>query len=134
MVDIFRTLIMPDAFVWLAREIAAAFGPGGEGMWTTGLSADGQEPASHFISSGYIPEAFACLAPLQVWEIGEDGWHMSGSEPGDPAAVYAAASGAGLACTLAEIEALFAAADVNEQEPFVAMDRLGIKLVQADEP
>lgn len=134
MADIFRTLIVSAASVDLARAIAAAFGPGGEGMWTTGLSADGQEPASHFISSGYIPEAFAYLVPLQVWEIGEDGWHMSGSEPGDPASVYAAASGGGLECTLAEIEALFAAADVTEQEPFAAMDRIGIKLVQADEP
>jgi hypothetical protein len=132
--DIFRTLIIPTANVELARSIAASFGPGGEGMWTTPLSSDGQEPASHYISSGYIPAEFAYLVPCQTWAQDEDGaWVMTGSEPGDPVAVYEAASQAGVECTQADVDALFAASDVTEQEAFVAMARMGLQIVQAEE-
>lgn len=128
--DIFRTLIIPAAHVALAREIAASFGPGGQGMWTTPLSATGLDPATHFISSGFVPEQFAFMVPCQTWEQDEDGaWVMTASEPGDPQAVYEAASAAGVSCTLADVEATFAAADVTPQEPFVAMSRLGLSIV-----
>ena len=33
-------------------------------------------------------------------------------------------------CTLAEIEDLFTSADITEQDPWVALGRLGLKLVQ----
>lgn len=129
--DKFATLIVLASDAPLAREIAAAFGPGGVGMWTTPLSADGFEPATHFISSGYIPEAFAYMVPFQVWALDEDGaWGMTASDPGNPVAVYEAASAEGVSCTLADVEAIFASADVTEQEPFVAMDRLGLKMIQ----
>ena len=128
--DIFRTLIVPTAHVDLARAIAASFGPGGDGMWTTPLSATGADPASHYISSGFVPEAFAYMVPLQVWEQNEDGaWVLVSSEPGDPVAVYTAATEAGVICTQAEVDALFAAADVTAQEPFVAMGRLGLTII-----
>lgn len=130
MPDVFRTLIVTAATAPLAREIAASFGSGGAGMWTTPLSADGLEPASHYISSGYIPAEFAYMVPLQVWEQDENGaWVMTASEPGNPQAVYEAASAAGVSCTLADVEAIFASADVTAQEPFVAMGRLGVKIV-----
>ena len=130
MADAFRTLIVPASQVDLARAIAASFGPGGDGMWTTPLSATGLDPASHYISSGFVPEAFAYMVPLQVWEQNEDGaWVLVSSEPGDPVAVYTAASEAGVICTQAEVDALFAAADVTAQEPFVAMGRLGLAIV-----
>lgn len=128
--DIFRTLIVPASQVDLARAIAASFGPGGDGMFTTPLSATGADPASHYISSGFVPEAFAYMVPCQTWETDEDGaWVMVSSEPGDPVAVYTAASEAGVICTQAEVNALFAAADVTAQEPFVAMGRLGLAIV-----
>ena len=128
--DIFRTLIVPTANVDLARAIAASFGPGGDGMWTTPLSTTGLDPASHYISSGFVPEAFAYMAPCQTWEQDEDGaWVLVSSEPGDPVAVYTAASEAGVICTQAEVDALFAAADVTAQEPFVAMGRLGLTII-----
>ncbi len=130
MADIFRTLIVTAADAPLAREIAASFGPGAVGMWTTPLSADGLDPASHYISSGYIPEAFAYMVPSQTWEQDEAGaWVMTASEPGDPVVVHAAASEAGVSCTLAEVDAIFASADVTAQEPFVAMGRLGLVIV-----
>ena len=128
--DIFRTLIVPAANVELARQIAASFGPGGVGMWTTPLSASGSGQATHYISSGYVPPEYGYLVPLQVWAQDESGnWVLVSSEPGDPVAVYTAATAQGVVCTQADVDALFAAADVTEQEPFVAMGRLGLKII-----
>ena len=99
-------------------------------MFSTPLSTTGLDPASHFISSGFVPEAFAYMVPCQTWETDEDGaWVLVSSEPGDPVAVYTAASEAGVICTQAEVDALFAAADVTVQEPFVAMGRLGLTII-----
>jgi hypothetical protein len=130
MPDIFRTLIVPAANVELARQIAASFGPGGSGMWITPLSATGAEPASHYISSGYVPPEYGYLVPCQTWQQDQDGtWVMTGSEPGDPVAVYNHCVETGVACTQADVDALFAAADVTEQEPFTAMGRLGLQII-----
>ena len=135
MTDIFRTLILPANVTPLAQEIAATLSPGGAGMWTTGLSPTGAEPATHFISTGFIPPEFAHMVPEQFWEQDETGaWVQTGSEPGDPVAVYEACTAAGMTVTLEEIEAVYAVADVTEQEPFVAMGRLGLVLVQSAEP
>jgi hypothetical protein len=131
MPDIFRTMIITASNAPLARELAASFGPGGSGMWQTPLSADGTEPATHFISSGYIPEAFAYMVPSQVWAQDENGdWVMTGSDPGNPVAVYEAATAQGVVTTLADVEAVFATADVTDEEPFAAMGRLGLQIVQ----
>ena len=128
--DIFRTLICPAANVDLARAIATSFGPGGEGMWTTPLSASGSDPATHYISSGYVPPEYGYLVPLQVWSQDQNGdWVLVGSEPGDPVAVYTAATAQGVVCTQADVDALFAAADVTEQEPFTAMGRMGLTMI-----
>lgn len=128
--DAFRTMIIAAANVELARAIAASFGSGGVGMWTTPLSPTGAEPATHYISSGYVPAEFAYLVPCQTWEQGEDGvWVETGSEPGDPFAVYNLAVEAGIPCTQDDIDDLFANADVTAQEPFVAMGRLGMQIV-----
>ncbi len=131
MPDIFRTMILAADTIDLARELAASFGPGGSGMWLTPLSADGTEPATHFISSGYIPEAFAYMVPSQTWAMDENGnWVMVSSDPGNPQAVYEAATAQGVICTLAEVEAVFNTADVTDEEPFAAMGRAGLKIVQ----
>jgi len=130
MADSFRTLIVISATAPLAREVAASFGSGGAGMWTTPLSPTGAEPATHYISTGIIPEEFAYMMPTQYWAQDETGtWTKTGSDPGNPAAVYANASANGVSCTLADIEAIFAAADVTPQEPFTAMGRLGLKII-----
>ena len=135
MTDIFRTLVLPANVTPLAQEIAATLSPGGVGMWTTGLSPTGAEPATHFISTGFIPPEFAHMVPEQFWEQDETGaWVQTGSTPGDPVAVYEACTAAGMTVTLEEIEAVYAVADVTEQEPFVAMGRLGLVLVQSAEP
>ena len=52
--DIFATIIVPAAQAQAARDAAAQI-PGGDGMFTAGLSATGNAPATHYISSGWIP-------------------------------------------------------------------------------
>ena len=100
--DIFRTLIVPDVNVGLARAIAASFGPGGDGMWITPLSPTGYEPATHYISTGLVPPEYGYLVPCQTWTQGEDGdWIMTGEEPGNPEAVYAHCVETGVECTQA---------------------------------
>lgn len=137
MADIFRTLIVPAEHVELARSIAAAFGPGGEGMWTTPLAPENSNTATHYISSGFIPEEFAYMVPNQIWEWvipegdGVDGsWQKTGEETGNPVAVYNLAVEKEIDCTQAQIDSLFATADVTQQEPFVAMKRLGVQILQ----
>ncbi len=70
------------------------------------------------------------MVPEQFWEQDETGaWVQTGSTPGNPQAVYEACTAAGMTVTLEEIEAIFTVADVTEQEPFVAMGRMGLVLV-----
>lgn len=128
MADLFRTLIVRAADAPLARGIAAGFGPGGVGMWTTPLSTTGSNPATHYISSGLIPADFASLSPCDVWE---DGVKVS-SYAGDAATVFAYASQAGLQVTLEQIIAVFSNSDVSTQQPFDAMARLGLKIINPE--
>jgi len=128
--DMFRTLVIAAQDADNARAIAAAFGPGGTGMWTTPLSATGAEPASHYISSGYIPQEFVSLAPCTEWAMDEDGnWIAVSTYEGDAATVYAYAEQAGLGISLADIQGIFARADVSAQEPFVHMGRMGVQII-----
>jgi len=128
--DSFRTMIVPAQHVDLARQLAASFGPGGEGMWTTALSKTGSDPAASYISTGYVPEEYAVLMPLQVWELDENqSWQETSSTPGDPVAIYQLASSQGVACTQEQVTALLADVDVTEQEPFTALDRLQLKII-----
>jgi hypothetical protein len=109
--DIFRTLIIAATDADLTRQIAASFGPGGAGMFTTPLSSDGTEPATHYISSGYIPEQFANLLT-------------------DPVAVYEVATANGVVTTQDAVDDIFANADISDEEPFHAMARLALVIVQ----
>lgn len=61
--DVFRTIIVPAAQQSAAQEVAP-------GCFTTGLSADGSTPATHYIASGYLPmdqvDAIALLEGVDV--------------------------------------------------------------------
>lgn len=130
--SLFRTIIVNEDNVALARQLCA-LEAGGAGMLTTGLSIDGSAPATQFISSGECPPLIVQYCPVQTWEQQEDGtWVETGSTPGDAQAVFDASQAADppMVCTLADIEALFAASDITEQDPWVALGRLGLKLVQ----
>lgn len=126
----FRTIIVPAANVDLARQLCA-LEPGGAGMLTTGLSADGAAPATHFISTGYCPPLIVQVCPVQTWEQVDGAWVEVGHTSGNPQAAVDAAQAADppVPCTLAEVQALFDASDITEQEPFVAMSRLGLQIV-----
>lgn len=54
--EIFATIIVTAQKADEARTLAATF-PGGEGMLTSALSESGNEPATHYISSGYADSA-----------------------------------------------------------------------------
>lgn len=130
MTDTFATLIVQAQDAPTSRAIAAAFGPGGANMFTTPLSASGLDPATHYISTGYIPAEFVALSPMATWAQDEDGnWVQTDYYPGDAAAVYGFCQQAGLPYTLAEIEGVFLRSDVSQQEPFVALGRAGLKII-----
>ena len=126
-----RTIVVPAAFQQLAQALcaAAAEGDAGKDMFTTPLSADGTEPASHYISSGPIATEFGDLLPLTTFD--EEGGPTI--RPGDVATVEAIADQAGITLPAGTIAALFNAIDVTEQEPFTAMARLDVQIVQVAE-
>jgi len=131
MSDIFRSMIIPAAQVALAREIAVTLDPAhNANMWITPLSPTGAEPDTHYISSGLIPDAFASMVPCVFWAWQDDARVAVDAYPGDPITVYEACIAAGMTVTQDEIDELFAASDVSDQEPFVAMGRLGLQMVQ----
>ena len=130
--DKFRTLILTASVTPLAQQIAGTLSPAGVGMWTTPLAPTAEGPATHYISTGYIGPEFAHMVPCQTWEQVDGEWVITATEPGNPQAVTAACNAAGLAVTLEEVDAIFAVADVTEQDPFVAMGRLGLVLVAAE--
>ena len=120
-----RCLIVPAAYAPLARALCAGVAPGGSGlgMFTTGLSATGQAPASHFISEGMITDEFAYLLPLKAF----DAEGVATITPGQPETIVTLAAGA---ATLEQVNALLAAVDVTQQDPQDAIARLGLQMVQ----
>ncbi len=125
-----RVLIVPAAFQTLAQGLceAMAEGDAGKGMFTTGLSPNGEAPATHYISSGGMAPEFADILPLTT--VDEEG-NVS-IRPGNVAVVETMAAQAGITLPAGTIAALFYAIDVSEQDPFAAMARLGIKLIDGE--
>lgn len=109
---IHRCLVVPAALAPTVRGMCAGLaGPPGEGMFTVGLSADGTAPATHFISSGPIEDTFAGVLA-------------------DPHVMFDACQAGGVAdATLEVCTGLLAACDVSEQQPFEALERLGLHLL-----
>ena len=121
----FRTMIVPSSIVTTVRQLADSFGPAAQNMWQTGLSADGTEPAAHFISTGQIGDDFAAIMPLS--HMVDDVWV---TEPYSAAAFVALAEAAGVTPPPVEqIEQIMGVVDVSDQEPFTAMARLGLVLI-----
>lgn len=61
MSNVHRTIIVPAGMVNAARQLGKEIAPGCHGMWTTGLSPTGNEPATHYVSSGLVDEQFAAV-------------------------------------------------------------------------
>lgn len=132
MTDAMLTMIVPDAQVALARTIAATLSEGGKGIWTTPLSSDGTAPATHWISSGFVPAAWLYMVPVRTYEQTDGAWGLVNQTAGDPAAVIAGCAEQGVTIDAKQVAKLFAAADVTEQEPQTALGRLGLRLVQSE--
>jgi hypothetical protein len=135
--DVYRNLIVPANQAPLARLIAAALDPVNcSDMFTTGLSPTGDEPATHYISSGGISEGFAQLVPFTVWAQEGDPpeWVEVFYDPGEPVTTYELCLQAGLEVKLQDIGALYDSADVTAENPWAAMSRMGLQLVRPPVP
>lgn len=130
-----RTIIVPAAFQQLAQGLceAIAEGDAGKGMFTTGLSATGELPATHYISSGHIEQQFADILPLTTVTQDGEGLPDIHTRPGNVEAVEAMAAQSGIDLPPGAIAALFDAIEVTEQEPITVMARLGVQIAQVDE-
>lgn len=129
--QVYRNMVVPAAHIDLARQICATLAPsGGFAMFGVGLSPTGTEPATHYVSTGHIDADFAELMPLVDWYELDGEWHSHEVSPGAPEIVVALCAEAGFETTVEAVEALFAASDVTEQEPFTAFGRLGLVMVQ----
>ena len=129
-----RTIIIPAALQTKAQGLTKGLaGQAGDGMFTTGLSATGNAPATHYVSSGPISDDMAALLPCtSVSQV--DGKDVVTTAPGMPDAVPALAKKAGITTTLAAIKTLYASIDVSDQEPFAAMARLNLQIVRVPLP
>lgn len=107
---VLRTIVVPDAFVTLAKSLTGGLaGEAGEGMFTTGLSPTGAGPATHWVSSGLIQEEFALLLS-------------------DAALIYEAAGGQ---VPLSSLEGLLEQSTIREADnPHALFEELGLKLIQ----
>ena len=121
------TMILPAAHAPLARALAAFLaGPPGDGMWVTGLSPDGTEPATHYVSSGPVAVEFEPLL--------SDAAALWGAVQSATAAGMAAPAN-GPAVTQADCEALVRDAevvDLDAEPVFDTLARLGLQLVSGD--
>lgn len=108
---IFRTMIIPASLAGVVRSMTDNFGQSAALMFRTPLSPTGALPATHYISTGLIGEMFAEMMD-------------------SPEALVTGASGLGISVSLQDATAILSAADVSNEEPFIALARLGLKLIQ----
>lgn len=131
----FRSLIIPTAYAQLARDLAAAISPeNATGMFMTALT-DGNQ-ITHYISTGIVSDEFAAPLPLTTWAQDEEGaWVQVSHWPGMPEAIaqMAASLDPPFPLSAEQVAAAFDASDISEQEPFVAMARMGLSLHSAEE-
>ena len=127
---IYRNLITTSDQRDLTAQLCAVLaGPGGSNMFTTPLSSTGAEPATHYISSGLIEDNFAALLPLDA--LVDDVWtRIYAGLPETIVQLYNATDNPPV--TLAKVNAVFATADVSEQDPHQAMARLGLQIVSPE--
>lgn len=130
MSDVYRCMIVPAAVVEQARGFAILASPEhGQGMWTTGLSASGNAPATHYVSAGYIGPEWALSMPCKTWELQDGQWAVSAELAGDAQGIAGS-----LQAPPEQVQALLGAVDISDQEIWGAMGRMGLQLVQNDSP
>lgn len=109
----FKTMIINASIAEQARALAEQLSPSAKGMWTTPLSATGSYPATHYISTGMIGLEFASMLE----------------------SAQGLVEGAGqldVSIDLATAEYLLSNADISDEEPFIAMERLGLQMINEE--
>lgn len=107
-----RTIVVTAAQAPLARSLCEQLaGPPGAGMFLTALSPSGAAPATHYVSAGQIDQSFAAAL-------------------GNAAILFGACQQAGIAVTQAQCTSLLSSSDVSGDQPFVALARMGLQMVQ----
>lgn len=105
---VYRCVIVPAALRDTCRALVVQMaGPTHADMWSTGLSATGQAPATHYINAGPVRVELAAMLD-------------------DPALL---AAGTGI--PLEQAQAILAACDVSDDQPEAAMARLGLSQINA---
>jgi hypothetical protein len=127
-----RCMLVPAAQQSFAQTLAkSAVGLSGDGMWLSGVSPTGNTPATWYVAEGLIQTQFAALLPL--WLPSQDLntliWTTAQTSMGDAATVTSMATIGGMTVTLPQVQALFAAVDVTQQNVWVALDRLSLKRI-----
>lgn len=111
-----RTMIVSAECAPTARMLCEMLaGAGGSGMFQTALSADGTEPATHYVSSGPIEQQFADLLD-------------SGAEN-----IHAVVTAAGIEIPLEAVQQIMACADISDEPADVAFERVGAMIISNSE-
>lgn len=113
-----RFMAVPAANVAVARHVAQTIAPApsAQDLWTRACNATGSGAATHYVSSGLIDAQFAALL-------------------GDAAGTYAAyQANGGSTTTLAQIQALYAAATIRADLNYdggaqAGLAALGLKVI-----
>ena len=112
---IHRCMIVPAAQAPLARELVVLLaGAPANNMFNTGLSATGEEPFTHYVSTGMIEDQFAAVLA-------------------DGALMAMLCVNAGRTITVEECTAMLAVCDVSADEPHIALERIGLKLLTTEQ-
>lgn len=114
-----QTIIVSAALVDKAKGIGKAIGPAYDRMYTTPCSPTGNLPATHYISSGLLSIEAATILPDAV------ALHNT-------AVTNAAKQNIPFAITQPETTDIVAKTDLSEEPPFVALARLGLKLIHTN--
>jgi hypothetical protein len=130
-----RCMIVPDAWIQLARAMTDSMGTAAAGMFRVPLSKDGKFPATHWITAGIIDESFASVLPLTRYET------VEGETGLKPVTVTPPPEHLAQLCMKLEVEpppkeilsAMLAAVHVTENsDPFIDMALLGLKMAQEE--
>lgn len=120
-----RTLIIATSQRDLCASLCETLaGPAGSGMFTTALYTG--DTLTHYISAGEISDEFAGLLPFT--ERDDEGGEMTAL--GDAQAIAYLAGQSGVVVTVAQVEAMLAAADVSQIDPFQRMAHMGLSMTQ----
>lgn len=119
-----RTIIVPVVHANFARDLCALLaGPSGAGMFYPMLHTDGIH--THYINGpGYLSKEFTDLLPFTQYQAGGDPIRT----PGQPAIVAAMATALGMPTTAEQVQALFGATDITDEDGATAMARLGLSI------